>query len=365
MSYIINLFVTLIVLLSCLSCYADTTSRIRVGVLASLSDEWATIGDNIVKGANLAAIELNKSGGVRGSLIELVVEDSREANSGAHAVTAYQSLHQLGIRLFIGPTGTPAGLALAPIVKKDSQVIILTPSVGVRDFSDAAPNIFNTRGIDEAGSKLTADYAIDKNWKTAGVLASQQPWESTQGLAFKSEFERRGGKVVFYDEPLSEANDLRTPITKLLEAKPEVIFLSNMNRIALASRQLKSLGYKGPLLTIPLDASSVKNANGALEGAFFSSFIAPSESFSKKFTETYNMRPDYGADAAYDAMIALGSALRRSTIANPTSCLVELSKVSFIGAADEFSFDATRIAIRPLARWKVAGAEMVKFNSKE
>jgi branched-chain amino acid transport system substrate-binding protein len=345
----------LLILLSCLKCFADTPASVKLGILASVSDEWATSGDNIVKGAKLAAGELNASGGVGGIQVELVVEDSREANSGAHR----------GIRFFIGPTGTPAGLALAPIIRNDPLVIVLTPSVGVRNFSDSATNIFNTRGIDEAGSKQTAAFAISKTWKTAGVLASQQPWESAQGRAFKSEFERRGGKIVYYDEPLPAANDLRTPITKLIEAKPEVVFLSNFNRIALASRQLKLLGFKGPILTTPLDASSIKNAEGALEGAVFASFIAPTESFAKKFLQAYKGKPDYGADAAYDAVMALGNALRSSKSDDSGDIITELLKVDINGAAGEFTFDVNRVAKRPLTQWTVADSEIVAFEWRD
>ncbi len=155
---ILNIIAMLLISLSCVPCRAETPSSINVGVLASLTDEWAAFGDNIVKGARLAAQELNQSGGVRGSMLNLVVEDTREANSGAQAVTAYRSLRLREVQYFIGPTGTPAGLALAPILRRDSPVIVVTPSVGVRDFSDSGPNVFNTRGVDEASSKLTARY---------------------------------------------------------------------------------------------------------------------------------------------------------------------------------------------------------------
>jgi branched-chain amino acid transport system substrate-binding protein len=247
MKYLLLLVLTVLTIGNAL---ADDT--IKIGLLASMSDEWASLGKNSLRGAEIAVSEINSSGGVNGRRIQLEVEDTLEANSGARALSAYQSLRQRGIRLFIGPSGTPAGMSLAPIIASQ-KVVIITPSVGVRDFSDAGSNIFNSRGVDEQGSAATAQLAVHRGWKRAAILSSQQPWEQAQGEAFRREFERLGGTIVGHAAPLPETNDFRTIIAKILSGKPQVVFLSNSNRMAVAAKQLAELRFTGPKLTTILD----------------------------------------------------------------------------------------------------------------
>jgi ABC-type branched-subunit amino acid transport system substrate-binding protein len=103
--------------LSSQDCCAEKPASIKIGILASLTDEWATLGDNIIKGAKLATATLNESGGLCAAMLDLVIEDTRGANSGAHAVTAYRSMRQRGIRFFIGPTGLRQVLRSLPSFK--------------------------------------------------------------------------------------------------------------------------------------------------------------------------------------------------------------------------------------------------------
>jgi len=336
-------------------------SKLEVGILTSLSDEWASEGNNIVRGAQLAAEELNQAGGVEGLHLALVPEDTQEANSGAKAVSAYRKLRLQGLSFFIGPAGTPAAMALAPIIAKD-PVIVITPLVGVREFSSTAKNIFNSRGVDEASSRLMARYAFEQGWKRSSVLSSQQAWENAQGKAFRDEFEKLGGKVVAFQEPLPDASDLKTPVTRILAPKPDVVFMSNANRMPIAARELSNLGYRGPRLTTMLDNSMVEQAQGTLEGAIFADFGGPSAEFRKKFEGRFGAPPGLGANTSYDAVMALASAIRQAHSLVPSEVLRALTTVSVPGSAGTFSFDINRLAQRQLVKFRVLKSDFKQFS---
>ncbi|MCC6954568.1 MAG: ABC transporter substrate-binding protein [Deltaproteobacteria bacterium] len=358
-----HLFYQLAIYLAACSAFFQPTivraeESVSIGILASLSDEWAAVGKNIVRGAEIARDELNSSAGL-GKPIRLVIEDTREANSGATAVSAYRNLRQRGVTIFVGPVGAPAGMSLAPIVAKE-PVVMITPVVGVRDFSDAAPNIFNARGVDESSSRTMARFAIQRGWKRAGILSSQQPWESAQGNAFRDEFTRLGGVVAALEEPLPDASDLKTPIAKVLQAKPDVIFLSNANRLALAARQIKAAGYEGPKLAALLDQSLVEQSQGTLEGTRFAAFGSPTPDFKQRFADRYKEAPGLGADTGYDAVMAIGLAMKQTRSSSPERVVPALATIQFPGASEPFAFDADRIAKRSLARFIVRDGLIVE-----
>jgi branched-chain amino acid transport system substrate-binding protein len=348
-------FLALLLFISLVSSPVTVTaedSSIKIGVLASLSDEWAAMGQATIRGLELALDEIHSGRGANGKKFQIITEDTREAHHGAQAVTAYRSLKQRGVTWFIGPSGTGAALALAPIVAAD-HILIITPTVGVRNFSDAGNNIFNTRGIDERASEYMAREAFKAGWRKAAVLASQQPWDTAQGEAFIREFQRLGGVVSSKETPLSDANDLQPMLVRMISTKPEGVFLANYSRIGVTGRQLKRLGFSGAKFSTVLDTWAIESASGSLDGAEFASFSGPSETFRNKFLAKYKTEPSLGADAAYDAMIALAKALEGSPNYDIATVAKRLLDVSFDGAAGPFSFDEQRVAKRSIKRFVI------------
>jgi branched-chain amino acid transport system substrate-binding protein len=339
---------------------ADET--IKVGVLTSLSDDWAAVGQATVRAIELALNEIHSRGGISGRKVELVSEDTREAHSGTHTITAYRNLRQRGIKWFIGPAGTGGALALAPIVATE-DILIISPTVGVRNFSEAGTNIFNTRGVDEYASAYMAREGFGAGWRKAAVLASQQPWDTAQGEAFSLEFERLGGRIARREAPLSDANDLKPMLMRMIATKPDGIFLANYSRIGVTAKQLRQLGYTGPKISTALDSWAIESTGGSLDGAQFASFAGPTESFTSKFRAKYSQQPSLGADAAYDAMIALAKALEENPDDSIQAVSKRLANVQFEGAAGAFSFDNNRVAKRELKRFIVREGRLEPWSS--
>ena len=313
---------------------------IRVGVLACLSGGCAEWGSATRNGLLLAQEEVNSQGGALGRRLELTFEDTDEATSGMKAVTAFRRLiSSEGIKLFIGPNWTPAGLALAPVAGKMSDVILISPSLGVAEFNESAPNLFNTMMHSETATRALARRAVASNWKRIGIFSSEQPWESLQARTFRDEFVRLGGEIASFQEANPNIKDLRTESLKIATAKPDAVFLTNLNQEAIAARQLQALGYKGPFLAALLDKTRIDEAAGALEGAISAQSPEASADFVAKYTARFGMRPSGSADTAHDALIALTTAIisARSTDALPVQNA--LLHVDFQGASGRVRFD--------------------------
>lgn len=77
------------------------TSSIQIGVLAPLScPGWVDAGRQLLAGLELATIEANRSGGIDGKPVELVVRDT--AADPARAVAAVDELAALGVSALAG-----------------------------------------------------------------------------------------------------------------------------------------------------------------------------------------------------------------------------------------------------------------------
>src|SRR5215470_1958738 len=73
-----------------LTCLARSAEPLKIGMVAPLTGSYAEEGSYSIQGAKLAAEEVNKTGGVLGRPIELVIEDDQTTNPGV--VLAFSKL---------------------------------------------------------------------------------------------------------------------------------------------------------------------------------------------------------------------------------------------------------------------------------
>jgi branched-chain amino acid transport system substrate-binding protein len=214
-------------------------------------------GSAALKGAQLAKEQLNAVGGVLSKRIDFVVEDSAESISGARAVSAFQSLLAKNLRSYIGPSWSPAALAIAPIVAPRTNILLITPSASAREFSRSALHLFNIRPPEELTTRSLARYPFNQGKKRAAIFSSQQAAESTQGRIFEDEFKKLGGEITIRIEAMPTQNELKGEALKIIQTEPDAIFLMNYNQMEVGIKDLNTLGFKGMRLAISLDDARV------------------------------------------------------------------------------------------------------------
>jgi len=328
---------------------------VKVGVMASLSGNWASMGEMTRKGLTLAAEELNANGGVIGKKIVLQMQDTDEAVSAAKVVSTYRFLRSQGISIFVGPSGSPGGIALAPIASRD-DILMVSPSVGVRDFHLAGNNLFNIQGDWENASAMLAKYAFKTGIRQIAIFSSQQPFELRQADAFQSTFLAAGGEVLVRQDPLPEHTDLRAQVLKIVRTKAPAIFFANYNQMGLSARQLKEAGFEGTQFATLIDASRLTSASGALNNTIFTRLIDnPENKFTEVFRKRFGEEPSFTADTAYDALLSIAKAAVIAGSFEPSPLKLAMKAVSFDGASGHISFDKDGCAIRKPTAWKVVG----------
>jgi branched-chain amino acid transport system substrate-binding protein len=312
-----------------------------IGAFLSLTGDCADGGDLSKKGIELAIDEVNANGGILGRPVQLILEDSREANS-VNAVTAYRRLIvNADIHYIIGPSCTPAGLAVAPLAAKNPNIVLISPSIGLRQFNEAGENIFKLWPYDEEGPKLLAQYARKQGWKRAAIFSSQQTWSEAQGNFFEAEFERLGGEIVAKVEPLQGESDLRSSAMRLVTAKPEFVLLSNYTQFEIAAQELVRQGYRGPKLSTLMTEEKVSLSNGALDGDVSYGYEPASPKFLELFKAKYGKEPwGIGADTAYDAMHLYAKTINEIKTDNPLLVSKQLLTIKdYPGASGVLSID--------------------------
>lgn len=128
---------------------------VTFGIFASLTGNWAEIGQNIQEGATLASEEINKNGGIFERTLVLDFQDTDEEKSGGKVISSFRYLRGKGIEFFVGPTGVPGILALLPILKKENVVLVGSTATGA--YYKQAENFFNAGGDNFYTTKASAE----------------------------------------------------------------------------------------------------------------------------------------------------------------------------------------------------------------
>ncbi|MCB0321943.1 MAG: ABC transporter substrate-binding protein [Bdellovibrionales bacterium] len=361
----LTLVVAAILLLGSLSLTRNRSAspqEIKIDALLCLSGDCAEWGESALRGIQLAVEEQNDSGGLLGRRIALTVSDTKEATSGAAAVTAYRHLRAATqAKLIIGPSWTPAGLSLAPIAARE-DVLLISPSLGVADFNETAENLFNTWPHDEVGTRALASWAFAQGIRQAAILASDQPWEALQGRFFEEAFTEVGGTIMSHQRSPADSRDPRTEILRIMATRPEAVFLSSLGQMDVAARELRSNGYRGLLIAPLVDETRLLAADGALEGAVTVRYAEALPEFRERFRKRYGEEPGVAAATAFDAARSYFHAIMMTNSTEPRVLKTAYPQLAFEGASGLVRFDAAGAVQRTPQIVRVVGSSVQQME---
>ena len=114
---------------------------IKVGLLATLEGPFTVLGQDGVRGAELALKEHNSMAG--GKKIE-IVRGSSDASPDSAVKAARKLVEQDGVKILIGPLSGDEGLAVKDYAKTKPDVTFVNGTSAAQDTTlrDPAPNFF-------------------------------------------------------------------------------------------------------------------------------------------------------------------------------------------------------------------------------
>ncbi len=316
----------------------------KIGALLCLTGDCAEWGENSIKGIELGIKEVNESGGLLGKQLTLEVQNSKTGNNSAVAITGFKKITSNNdISFIIGTTWSASGLAVAPLVAKRKDSLIMTsPSLGIAEFNETEDNLFNLWPHDEYATRALAKFAYDKGFKTAGICTGNDPWVMEQGETFSKAFTKFGGKVIETVEiDPGGVTDVKSQALRIKTKNPDFIFYSCWYTKAQLSKELERLGYKGKQIAILIDKTKLKEAQGALENTFFTRYKAPNETFKQKFLKEYKEEPGLSADTAYDALMIYVKAVKKAKTFDSKVVKSTMFSLNYEGASGKLVFDKT------------------------
>lgn len=295
--------------------HVDTSKEpITIGIATILTGDFAALGQNIVKAANLTIEEVNKNGGINGRLVRLSVEDSGlDSKSGISAIQKLVNVD--GIKYIVGGMSSNGTIAAAPIAN-ELQAIVMTPVTGGKNVDEAGEYIFRTANSDVIAGRDFANAMIDMGYKNVGVVAEVTEYTTDIKNTFESTIKEKGGTVVVSEEFQPNTKDYRTLVSKVESKKPQALLVLSQvgTNAALFIKQSREQGFTPPLFTDFTLATNVnaKNILGNFDGIYFADPAydensSESKAFFAKYEEVYKIPSliPFHAAATRDAIMMI------------------------------------------------------------
>jgi branched-chain amino acid transport system substrate-binding protein len=168
---------------------------IKVGLLATLEGPFTVLGQDGVRGAELALKEANYTAG--GKKID-IVRGSSDASPDSAVKAARKLVEQDGVAILIGPLSGDEGLAVKDYAKTQPNVTFINGTSAAQDTTlrDPAPNFYRFTTDGAQWMAGLGSYAYnDKHYRTVVTVAEDYSFPYTQVFGFMADFCKAGGHV--------------------------------------------------------------------------------------------------------------------------------------------------------------------------
>lgn len=213
------LLTTLVV--ACGGSDGESSNTWKIGLEAPLTGDLAVLGDGMLKGAEMAANEINEDGGLLDREVEIVpIDDAGDAKTG---VTAAKAAIRNGLDGVVGPYNSGVGIETLPLYIDDGLVPIRLTSDNETDGLG-----FTLQPMTDQIAPVAARAMTD--WLDAGKVAiaydGTEAYTKTIAKSVRSDLEKAGTQVVAYEAIQPGAKDYSAEVEKLAGTGADVVYLA-------------------------------------------------------------------------------------------------------------------------------------------
>ncbi len=363
---------------------AGDEDTVKIGFLYTTPNR-----NNSRYGAELATLQLNEVGGVRGIPIQLIargIPTQRFVNEDINdteyvAGLALELIVEEKVSAIVGPNRSTYAVVVGEIAQRHGIPMMATSATNPA-VTAAGDFVFMAAFTDDFQGVAMAAFALqDLEAKTAAVLTHKEDVYS-EGLSqtFIDSFIAHGGQVVADEFYAAGDTDFTAQLTVIAEAMPGVIFSTGfLPEVPLLVRQAREeIGITATFIGGDAwdNVALVEAAGTVIDGSFFSSgFSAEAEpsdlgedayQFVTAYTAMFGMLPDGGAALGYDALRLVVQAMRRAdnltaaAIRDQLAATMNYSGATFISGYDENRHTSKSVVIKRIVNGEVQFHKLIE-----
>jgi branched-chain amino acid transport system substrate-binding protein len=309
---------------------------IKIGHLIPLTGFLSPMGDYATKAGQLAAEEINASGGVLGRPIQMLADD--ETNPGVAVQKATKMIQQDKVDFLLGTVSSAVALAVMEVAERYQKIFINSGS-NSDEIRGAKCNYYtfcseasNTQYVKAIGRYLVKN----KNYKTFYILTSDYAFGHDLTRVTRRLLAELGGKEIGHDLVPTGTADYSSYILKVRNANPEVVFCNVAGGDQTTFlKQYSEFGLKIDVAGGVTDTVLMWNAGkdtaqgvwtviwwGDLNNEYTKNFVT-------KYRQKYGLPPENQAWGDYTSVKALAQAVQMAGTTDSKKVVEAMEKIKF------------------------------------
>jgi branched-chain amino acid transport system substrate-binding protein len=203
---------------------AGAADPVKIGFFAPLTGNFAALGIDAKKGADLALAEINAAGGINGRPVEMVSYDDRGNRTEAVSVVR-KLMEQDKVIAIVNGSLSLTSIAAAPVVNagKTPMVVAYSNAVGVVKGNEY---IYRWASVADVQGWVIGHDAIKRGHKTFALFMQDE--EYGRGIINGAEkaLEKLGGKVVYKKAFAPSEREFRSFLTEVKNLGVDAVIVS-------------------------------------------------------------------------------------------------------------------------------------------
>ncbi len=272
----------------------------------------------LIKMTELAVETINRSGGVLGKKLDLILLDTNSTPIGA--ALAAQKAVNMDVAAVIGAHWSSHSLAMAPILQK-AGIPMISPASTNPEVTLVGDFIFRVCFLDSLQGRAMAHFARkDLDAESAAIVVNiDEAYSRTLAEYFEEEFVIAGGSVLKVIRYRGDATDFSQIIYELKGLNPDVTFLPGYTRDSgLFIKQANKEGFFTTFLGGDAWDEISSLTGDSIDGSYQTLAWHPtlqnnkSRELEKLYTDKYGCElNNYSSPLAYDAVMILREAMEK------------------------------------------------------
>jgi branched-chain amino acid transport system substrate-binding protein len=234
-----------IALLGISSAQAD----ILIAVAGPMTGQYASFGEQMRRGAEMAVKDINATGGLLGQKVQLTVGD--DACDPKQAVAVANKFASQKVVFVAGHFCSGSSIPASKVYTDEGIVQISPASTNPKLTDEGGPNVFRTCGRDDQQGTVAGDF-LAKHYKGKKIAILHDKTAYGKGLAdeTKRQLEKNRVKPAMYEAYTAGEKDYSALVSKMKKANIDVMYVGGYHTEAgLMIRQAREQGYNVQLVS--------------------------------------------------------------------------------------------------------------------
>lgn len=206
--------------------YSMAAEPIKIALAGPVTGPVAQYGDMQSSGAKMAIEQINKAGGVNGSMLESVTYD--DACDPKQAVAVANKIVNDEIKFVVGHLCSGSTQPAAEIYEEEGILMITAASTTPEITQKGHTLIFRTIGLDSMQGPTAGKYVVEQlKPKRAAVLHDKQQYGEGIATAVKEALDDAGIPVALFEGVTAGDKDFSALIAKMKREKVDFVYFGS------------------------------------------------------------------------------------------------------------------------------------------